>query len=152
CKGFVCKADGAGVLSPKNWGRSSVAKSRTQQQRQQPQSRKARSTSWPQAISNIVIASINKGQLPVLGLIAIFLVLVWRLPPEELAKLAREMLEALEKRELIGYAASLIFGFGWFFHARWMRKEFSNEYERIGREKSHAQSKAAGKNFPSSEK
>jgi len=127
-----------------------VAKHRPQHGSTRPKPRTG--VTWAQAARDVFIAAINKGQLPILGIILIVLLVVWRMPPDDLVHLTNEVVNDLASRELLGYAISLIFCIGWYFHARWMRRDFSQEYERIGREKSEAQSKAAGKKFPSSEK
>jgi hypothetical protein len=72
--------------------------------------------------------------------------------PEDLAKLAMEILNHLETGELVGYLSSLFLLGCWYFHVRSMRKSFSREYERIGKEKSDIQRIAAKINFESSGK
>lgn len=41
--------------------------------------------------------------------------------------------------------------FGWYTHARWVRKEYAEEFDRIGREKTKLQENAAGKKLQGSQ-
>jgi len=105
---------------------------------------------WAQAARDIFVAAINKGQLPVLGIILVILLMLYRMPPQDITAVAQKALDHLISLELLGYLLSLLTIVGWFLHARYLRREQTKEYDRIGREKSEAQNKAAGKNFPSS--
>lgn len=106
--------------------------------------------SWAQACRDIVVTSMNRGQLPILGMIAVVLVLVWKLPEERATELVFSLLHALLEGPLVGYALFIITVAGWFFHAKWMRKMFSEEAKRIGKEKSGLQSALTGDKFSSS--
>lgn len=110
------------------------------------------SVTWAQAFRDVVIASMNRGQLPILGIIGVVLVLIYRMPEQDVSVLVMEIVSSLKKGEGYAYILEGVTIGGWFLHAKLMRKVFSTEAERIGREKSHAQSKAAGTNFKSSEK
>lgn len=106
---------------------------------------------WAQAARDITVAAINKGQLLPLGVIAIILLIIWKLPENEVLAFGRDFLDMLRKGEMISYPICGILAFGWFFHSRSMRKRFSDEFKRIGTEKSDLQIKAAGVNFESSD-
>lgn len=108
--------------------------------------------SWAQAVRDMVIASINRGQLPILGIIGIATVLTFRLPEQDISRVVFEIVAALKKGELWAYVLEGLTLFGWFTHAKVMRKIFSAEAERIGCEKSKIQSKSAGVEFKSSDK
>lgn len=107
---------------------------------------------WSAATRDMVVTSINKGQLPILGVLAIVLSVAWRLPEDRLAKLVEDIFASLNSGELIGYTLFVVTLIAWYFHSRYMRKTFSKEYERIGKEKSNLQSSAAGVKFPSSDR
>lgn len=106
---------------------------------------------WPQAIRDIVVASINKGQLPILGIIAVMLVVLWRIPPQDLSKLVDKLFELTAKHQILAYALNVILIIGWYIHSRFLRKMFSTEMERIGNEKSVLQNIVAGREFKSSD-
>ena len=105
---------------------------------------------WPQAVRDIFVTSINRGRLPVLGLIVTALLVLSRIPAEELAKLMNEVIFSLKRGELWAYVVCMVLAIAWYFHARAMRRAFSDEAQRIGQEKSRIQSKAAGVPFKSS--
>jgi len=106
---------------------------------------------WAQAARDVLIASMNRGQLPILGIIGIVFLVVWKMPNEEASRLAFDLVEKLSNLEMWAYILLVITLVGWYLHARLMRKEFSNEYRRIGREKSELQRKLAGIKYQSSD-
>jgi len=107
--------------------------------------------SWAQALRDMVVSSINKGQLPIFGLFLVILMLIYKMPEADVSRLVFEILESLRKGEFIAYILLGITGFSWFVHSRSMRKKFSDETKRIGREKSALQSKLDGVKFKSSD-
>lgn len=100
----------------------------------------------------MVVASINRGQLPIFGFFLVIVMLIWKMPAEDVSRLVFELLTSLRQAELIAYVISAILAVGWFAHSRVMRKVFSEEFERIGREKTSLQSQAAGAAYKSSDK
>lgn len=108
--------------------------------------------SWAQACRDIVVTSMNRGQLPVLGMIAVAMLLIWRLPEEKAGELVFSILAALGRGELWAYVFLVLVLAGWYLHSKWMRKMFSAEATRIGREKSDLQSQLAGEKFKSSDR
>ena len=106
---------------------------------------------WAQAVRDIINVAINRGQLIPLGIIVIVLLIIWKMPEDQILVFCREILAMLKKGELISYVLCPSLAMGWFFHAKSMRKHFSNEYLRIGREKSNLQGQAAGEKFESSD-
>lgn len=108
--------------------------------------------SWAQALRDMVVSAINRGQLPVFGFFLVLLMLFFKMPAEDVSKLVFEILESLRHGELVAYVLLTVACVGWFTHARTMRRLFSAEAERIGREKSALQSRLAGVKFESSDK
>ncbi|BCO32863.1 hypothetical protein TspCOW1_29660 [Thiohalobacter sp. COW1] len=107
---------------------------------------------WAQAFRDIVIAAMNRGQLLLLMVVAVVIIPVWKMTPEESSRLVFDVLENLKNGSILGYILFVSTVLGWFFHARAMRRIYSNEYRRIGKEKSAIQSKAAGAKFKSSDR
>lgn len=105
---------------------------------------------WAQAIRDIVIVSINKGQLPILAVCAIVVIILLRLPPQSLLTLTNRVFELLEKGVLWSYMIIAILVLMYFYHVRLLRKTFSDEAERIGNEKSDLQEQLANRKFKSS--
>lgn len=108
--------------------------------------------SWPKTVRDIVVAAINKGQLPILGVCSIFLVIFWRLPANELSDMLRDLIDRLAKGELIAYILLILVCAGWFSHAKKMRTNHTNEVNRISKEKSALQNQLADPKFKGSEK
>lgn len=108
--------------------------------------------SWAQAVRDIVIASMNKGQLPILcGMFSVMIIL-WRLPPDKLFVVSMKVIELLLKGELWSYILLFLVCVGWFIHAKNMRRNFTFETNRITEEKSKLQNELVTADFKSSEK
>src|SRR5438874_8270492 len=90
-------------------------------------------TIW-EMFSNIFVAAINKGQLPVaiLGL----LLVIWaiRLPASDLSVFTSNVLDGLKRGYLLGYLLFIITLGLWFFFNKRLRRKAYNEQERIGLE------------------
>ena len=77
---------------------------------------------WAQAVRDIVVASINKGQFLVAIVGIIFLVMVVKMPEKDVSKLAFEIVQDLKTLHLLGYALFIVtLGF-WYLHAQLMRR------------------------------
>jgi hypothetical protein len=107
--------------------------------------------SWAHAFRDIIITSMNKGQLPLLAFAGVIAVLVWRMPAADIPALIDRILTRLESGELLGWLLTLLLVIGWYTHARWLRREYAEEFERIGREKSRLQEGAAGRRLQGSQ-
>lgn len=116
------------------------------------QQQKQGGMSWAQAARDIVVTSMNRGQLPILGMIAVAMVLVLKMDEVTASAFVVSIVEALKSGALLGYFLFVVSIAGWFFHAKWMRKMFSQETKRIGREKSGLQSALSGQKFQSSDR
>jgi ABC-type multidrug transport system fused ATPase/permease subunit len=100
--------------------------------------------SWAQAVRDVVIASMNHGQLPILGFICLLALIVWRMPSADVALFVREILNRMAGGELLSYPILLIVTIGWYMHSRIIRKNFNEEYERMGKEKTSLQRQLTG--------
>ena len=127
-----------------------MAKARTHAQVPTKRSAKSGNYPWSQAVKDMTVTAMKTGQLPVYGLLFVTVIIVWRLPPDELARVTNSILEHLYNFSLAGYVLFGVALGGWYYHVQRIRREMHSEYERMGREKSEAQSIAAGKAFPSS--
>lgn len=76
--------------------------------------------------------------------------MVYKMEGQKVYELASSILESLKDGSTFGYGLAAVFATGWFFHARFMRRQFSSEYERIGNEKSGLQSALHGVKYLSS--
>ena len=105
---------------------------------------------WSQAFRDMVVSAINRGQLPVFGTFLVILMLLWKMPGNDVSKLVFDILDSLRRLEFLAYLFLVVVCIGWFIHARVMRSAFSAEAERMGREKSELQRKLASTQFKSS--
>jgi len=104
-----------------------------------------------QAVRDVLVTAINRGQLPALGVIAIVLTLLWRMPESDISTLVFDLLDTLKKWQTTGYVLFLLCLFFWYIHVKHLRKAFSEEMRRVGREKSGLQNKHVEEPFKSSE-
>jgi len=102
-------------------------------------------------LSDVLIASMNKGQFPAALLAIVVLSVIWRMPPVDVSKLMFRLLDVAEEERLAGYAVSVVSLLGWFFHARYQRKLINQEMKRISNERNQLQTRELGKKVKSSE-
>jgi len=101
-------------------------------------------------VRDVLIASMNKGQFPLALFGMILIVLIIRMPPQDVSALAFRIVEDLKAGYLAGYAVSAgAFG-GWFVHARIQRRVIADELERIARLRTELQKRELGSRVKSS--
>lgn len=101
------------------------------------------------AIRDMVIAAMNTGQLPALGLLAIVLVILVRMPQQEVGSL---MFSLVNSHGVLGWIVAIAVLIGCSIHSRYQRKVHTNEMTRIGNEKSALQAELLGMKAISSAK
>lgn len=82
---------------------------------------------YAQAVRDVFIASINKGQFPFAVVGAILLLIIARIPQEEIVPLIKWMVEFMGATYLFGYALFAVTVLGWYFHAQRIRREFTEQ-------------------------
>jgi hypothetical protein len=102
-------------------------------------------------LRDVLIASIEKGQFPAALIAMIVLSMIWRMPPADVSKLVFRLFDVAEEKGFIGYVASVLCLFGWFFHARYQRGLITREMRRVSRERNQLQARELGKKLKSSE-
>ncbi|RYZ88574.1 MAG: hypothetical protein EOP04_09055 [Proteobacteria bacterium] len=112
---------------------------------------KTTAVTWAQMVRDVLVAAINKGQLPVLGIFAVLLLIIYKLPETDVSSFARELFLAVADGRILWLGLWLGTTTAWIVHARIMRKQYSKEYQRIGNEKSNLQIAAAGREFKTSD-
>jgi len=93
----------------------------------------------------------NKGQLPLAGLILIFLVLILKMPGKDVSSLVFQLTSLSPAGCFTGYGISIIFLVGWGYHAKWQRRNITKEMTRIADERNRLQSKRINGKIESSE-
>jgi hypothetical protein len=102
-------------------------------------------------LRDVLVASMNKGQLPPVLLTLIILSLIWRMPSTDVGKLVFALVDGVKSGWLVGYIAAGASILGWYFHARYQRHLITGEMRRIANERSALQSQTLGKKLRSSE-
>jgi hypothetical protein len=85
-----------------------------------------------------------RGLLIPLALAAFLLLIVFRLPPDVLGEVVREVLQLVVGGQLLGWALFALSLVGWTWHAHFQRRTYSGEVDRAGREKSLLQVEQLG--------
>ena len=83
---------------------------------------------------------------------AIIFVLIHRLDANQSFQLLKEFISKLEDFSIMGWLLWVLTIVLWVVYAKNVRKKFSLEMSRVGREKSKAQEKASHRKLPSSNK
>lgn len=101
-------------------------------------------------IQNILITSINKGQLLGAAVAIILIILVLKYPSDEIPELVDKLLNISEFNSVLGWVVSGISTLGGFLITRWQRRIHTKEIKRISQEKKALQAKLTEKKLPSS--
>ncbi|MBZ7499697.1 hypothetical protein FMJ36_17015 [Klebsiella michiganensis] len=96
---------------------------------------------WAQAVRDMVNRSMSTGQLLPFGIFVLLAIAFWRMPAEGIRETIHEIISGFVGGQLWGWGFSLVLLIGWVSHAKKMRKEFSDEADRIGKEKTGLQQK-----------
>lgn len=91
---------------------------------------------WAQMVRDVLVAAMAKGQLIPLGISVVLGITAYRMPPDKLYIFAEDLMHALERGGLWGYVLSIVVMLSWHSHAKSLRKKASEEFARIGKEKS----------------
>lgn len=105
---------------------------------------------WPETVRDVFVTAIDRGQLPALLMGCVLLTVAFRLPPEQLVVFSEKILDRFASGVYVGWGVSLLLLVAWRAHSRYLIKIHSTEIDRIGREKSAIQDRAAGKPFQGS--
>ena len=105
---------------------------------------------WPQAVRDILTASMTKGQLPLLMAGFILLSLVWRMSEKKVDACVDALLAGLEHFWLVGYLMFFVAMLGWYFHSKHQRRLFTDEMTRVTDERNKLQEKMLGGKVQSS--
>lgn len=103
-------------------------------------------------LRDVLLASISKGQFPMAMGCLIAIVMILKMPAEDVSKLVFQMLKGVEEVRLVGYLTTLVALTGWFYHARWQRKMMAEEVNRIAGERNKLQANRLGSDSVESSK
>lgn len=101
-------------------------------------------------LRDVLVASLNKGQflLALVGLIII--IIVARLPPEDLHAVIISVVDKLNAGDLLGWILFVCVSVAWAILSHRTRRIHENEIKRIGKEKSDLQKSLLGSGATSS--
>lgn len=92
-------------------------------------------------IQNVLIASLNKGQF-IIGIVGIVLIILTiKLPSNDAKDLITQFIEVLKDWKFLGWFTSTLLSVGWFFSNKRLRRIYSEEFSRVGQEKTNLQNK-----------
>lgn len=107
---------------------------------------------WAQAVRDMVNRSMSTGQLLPFGIFVLLTIVFWRMPAEDLRETMHEIISGFIEGHLWGWGVSLILLVAWVSHAKRMRKEFSEEADRIGKEKTGLQQRRTSQKLGTSQR
>jgi Na+/melibiose symporter-like transporter len=90
-------------------------------------------------LQNIIIVAINKGQLPILGVILIFLVLIIKIPKEDASVIIKEFIHLVESFHILGWIFSVFLLIALFYTAKTLKRKHQDEIDRLAKEKKELQ-------------
>jgi len=103
-----------------------------------------------EAIRDIFVAMINKGQFLVALPALIIALIVYKMPGKDVADMASQITGDLYSGYLAGWVLAFVAIMGWYFHARYQRRMANREIKRICNERNRLQSEKVGSKLPSS--
>lgn len=103
---------------------------------------------WAEAFRDIVVASMDRGQLPILFLFGTVFALIWKLDSKDSLSLLSSIGTQLNNWYIYGYILFFLSLFGWYTTAKMLRKMHFEECDRVGREKSDLQEKLLNHSQP----
>jgi hypothetical protein len=101
-------------------------------------------------VENVLIHSMNKGQLPLAGPILLIMFIILRLPEERVYDLVKQLFSLATVYKVGGWIFFVISIFGWIISAKSMRRSHTLEIRRLSNERTKLQEKLLNKNLPSS--
>lgn len=102
-------------------------------------------------VRDVLVASINRGQLPQATTALVLIVIVVRMPTEDVSKLVFGILDGLSDWSLLGWIVGGIAILLWWWHAKSQRRRWSTEMNRVSRERTKYQERALREELGSSE-
>jgi uncharacterized membrane protein YbhN (UPF0104 family) len=103
-------------------------------------------------VRDVLIASMSKGQLPLVLVAGLAAEMIWKMPSDEVGRLASRLVDGLELKWLLGYVLFVLTLVLWYALGRAQRRWFAGEMKRVTNERNAAQERLAGRSFESSEK
>lgn len=103
-------------------------------------------------LRDVLIAAMSKGQLPLATVALLFIIMILKMPGEDVSKLAFNFLALLGKGGILGGVLFVLSLTGWAIHAKWQRRVFGREVDRLAHERNNWQRKVLGEDKVQSSK
>ena len=101
-------------------------------------------------VGNVLVQSINKGQLPIAGVILIIITIIFKLPSERVYDLVKQLIDIATVYQIGGWILFGISIFGWIISSKSLRRNHTQEIRRLSTERTKLQEKLLNKELPSS--
>lgn len=100
-------------------------------------------------MENVLIHSINKGQLPIAGVILIIILIIAKMPSENVYNLVEQLFNVAVVYRIAGWILFLICIFGWIISSKSLRRNHTHEIRRLSAERTKLQEKLLNNKLPS---
>ena len=100
--------------------------------------------SWPDVANTAVTTCINKGQLPLILLLLIFLVICGRIPPDSLGTITELLVNHFIDLSLVGWLGLGALSVWHVISSRKLRKTLHDEIERVASKRDELQNEQSG--------
>lgn len=101
-------------------------------------------------VRDVMIRAMDLGQGPFYVIAFIVVIVLIRMPEDNVGKLVDQFIIGLKEKWLIGYLLSILFFSLWILSSRWQRSIHSKELDRMSKEKTELQKEKLGDNLKSS--
>jgi hypothetical protein len=103
-------------------------------------------------LEKVLVAALNKGQLIGMTIALIFIILIIKIPNDQILPFIEKLLDISKINSILGWILSGFITFGSFLTVRWQRRIHTKEIQRISKEKKILQEKLTEQQLPSSNK
>lgn len=92
-----------------------------------------------QALQNVTIHALDRGQLLQVGLLAIIGILVFKLDAKDAAGVLNELFQMFRNLATLGWVIGVLTLVGWYSHVKWIRNATKKEFTRLADERNELQ-------------
>jgi hypothetical protein len=112
---------------------------------------KPKVTMW-HMFRDIFVTAMVKGQLPLLSVLFVVFIVIIKMSPEGVEVIAVDFYNSVKGLYLLGYCLWGATVFGWYFHAKYQRRQHAAEVDRLAEGKKKIQEKALARKLGSTKK
>lgn len=112
--------------------------------------KKKRKTNMWDVIENVVAIAIKRGQLLVMAFSLFFIILVIKIPPEDVRPIIEKLLDVPKYNSILGWCVAILIAIAAVLITGYQRKIHKDEIKRISNEKTSLQQILIPKKLPTS--